>query len=148
MFERRRSRPLQTAFVALLTEVSWLLRVDTSASCSRIPASAAETAAASISTSCSRSVAAREQPRQAHGRFERGRVRGERVDDAIDVAGPDVERGDARRGMQGREDDQPDDRAAVRLGLAELVADGPARHRPVLGLDHDPQVGAACRARR
>ena len=45
--------------------------------------------------------------------------------------------------MGRREDHEPDGRAAVLPGLAQLVADGPHRHRPVLGLDHDPQVAAA-----
>ena len=43
----------------------------------------------------------------------------------------------------GREHDEPDGGAAVRLGLAKLVADGPPRDGPVLGLDDDPQVRAA-----
>ena len=43
----------------------------------------------------------------------------------------------------GREDDQRDGGAAVLACLAQLLAHRPHRHRPVLGLDDDPDVAAA-----
>ena len=45
--------------------------------------------------------------------------------------------------MGRREDDDRDGRASILAGLAQLVAHRAHRHRPVLGLDDDPQVAAA-----
>ena len=51
-------------------------------------------------------------------------------------------RGDALRRMGRAEDHEPDGRGPVLLRLAELLADRPTRHRPILGLDDDPEVRA------
>ena len=65
------------------------------------------------------------------------------IDDAVDVAGPDVERRDPGRRVGRREDDEAD-AAAQRfvLRLAQLVAHDTAGNRAVLRLDHDAQVRA------
>src|SRR4029078_7442231 len=85
----------------------------------------------------------REEARQAQRRVEDRGVRGERVEHAVDVAGADVEGGDALRRMGRAEHDEPNGRRAVLLRLAELLTDGPTRHAAVLRLDHHPQVRAA-----
>src|ERR1035437_952423 len=54
-----------------------------------------------------------EQPGQADGGLESGRVRGQRILDAVDVSGADIERGDAGRGGGGGEYDQPHGRVSV-----------------------------------
>ena len=143
MFERIVSRPVQTAFVAVEIDVSCALSVRTISSCSRMAVRAAAMAAGSTSTSCSASEASGQETRQANGRLERGGLRGVRVDDAVDVIADHVERRDPGRGVLRGEDDQPDRSTTVLLRLAQLVADRAHRHRPVLGLDHDPQVAAA-----
>ena len=143
MFERIVSSPVQTAFVAVEIEVSDALSVRTCSSCSRMAVRAAAMAAGSTSTSCSASdaSASRRASRTAASSVAgSGRLR---VDDAVDVVAEHGERRDAGRCVRRREDDQPDRRAAVLLGLAQLVADGPHRHRAVLRLDDDPQVAAA-----
>ena len=85
----------------------------------------------------------RQQASQPEGRLQRGAVRRLGIEDAVDVAGADIERRDPGRRMGRREHDQGDGRIAVGARLAQLVAHGPAGDGPVLGLDDHADVGAA-----
>ncbi len=79
------SRPVQTPFVALLMEVSWLFIVLIASSCSFTPASALPMARR---VDLDLAVVERgqgEDPGQPDGRCEEGRLRSLRVDDAVDV---------------------------------------------------------------
>ena len=85
----------------------------------------------------------RQQPGQPHRRLEVGDVRRLRIHDHVDVVPHQGERRDAGRRVERRPDGDGDGRAAVLARLAQLLAHRPLRHRAVLGLEHDPHVGAA-----